>query len=653
MPPWLVALSLGCSPPTLGEPEISAWAADTGEPVPEDASSESGAPTPVTLCEGPTALRYAPLVGAFEAFPDDLLAEAADTASGQRLRPIGAGTPDDPWLQFPSVRADLQTLTGFAATGSAFVRFTAPIDPATLPTPGAETDADASVVLVALDGSAELVEFDWRLLDEEFNDDRPTLFIDPLLPLRPETTYALAVTTRVRDTGGDCIAPSEQMAQLLTETATDPTLTRTADDRAVALQTLQMLDLVDDVGELTALVTFTVRESLSDTIAIAEAIAYANPPPITIDEGCLSAATFPYRQCDFSLRVADFTNTSGVVDDAPVPQGFINLPVQALLPPSGEGPFPVVVFGHGLWGDRTGAWFIASTLAPAGFAVVAIDAPKHGQHPDTAKLNAAFDLLGLTDDLSDPFLPFSARDNFRQATFDKLQLLRRIEAGMDVDGDGNVDVDADDMHYMGISLGSVMAAPLLALAPQIRSAALVVGGVRLTDIVTSDTFNGLVGAVTPDMTDGARRRFLTVVQSMLDEGEPQLLAPHVLADRLPGFEGEPPQVLAQMVLDDAIVTNTATGYLARAFGLEIVGTQQLPIRGVTREGALPVAGNLGNRLTGGLFQYTHVLVDGSRAAFEAATHENVQSDPGAVAQVLTFFATAGDPAGASIVAPYP
>ena len=647
-----IATVLACGPPSLGEPEISAWAAETGDPARVD-DADSGEGSPVALCEGVTALRYAPLVAAFDAFPDDLLAEAADTDSGQRLRPVAAGTPDDPWLQFPSVRADLQTLTGFATTGSAYVRFTAPIDPTTLPTPGAETEPSASVVLVALDDPADFVEFDWRILDEEFNDDRPTLFIDPLRPLRSQTTYALAVTTRVHDAAGGCIAPSEPMADLLTDAVTDPVLTRTADDRAAALEVLAASGVIDGVGDLTALVTFTTREGLADTLAIAEAIAYANPPPITVDEGCLANPTVPYRQCDFSLRIADFTNASGVVEDAPNPRGFIDIPVQALFPPSGNGPFPVVVFGHGLWGDRTGAWYIATTLAPAGFAVVAIDAPKHGDHPDAAKINAAFDLLGLTDDITDPFLPFSARDNFRQATFDKLQLLRRIEAGMDVDGDGDVDIDASDVHYMGISLGSVMAAPLLALAPPIRSAALVVGGVRLTDIVTSDTFNGLVGAVTPGMTDGARRRFLTVVQGMLEEGEPQLLAPHVLADRLPGFEGEPPQLLAQMVLDDAIVTNSGTAYLARARGLEVVGPEQWPIRGVPREGALPVAGNLGDRLTGGLFQYSHVLVDGTSATFEPATHENIQSDPGAIAQVLTFLSTAGDRVGASIVAPYP
>jgi pimeloyl-ACP methyl ester carboxylesterase len=312
-----------------------------------------------------------------------------------------------------------------------------------------------------------------------------------------------------------------------------------------------------------------------------------------------------------------------------------------------------VVYGHGLWGNRRLAWPVAWSLCPRGFAVVAIDAPKHGEHPDEAEVNEAISLFGITGDPRDPFVPLPARDNFRQATYDKLQLLRRIEHGMDLDADGSTDLDADEVHYVGESLGAVMAPQFLAYAPHVRSATLVVGGARLTEIVAhAEQFTPLVVAVTPELSRTGRLRFLAVSQSALDRGEPEVFAAHVLADRIPGFDaGIRPHVLAHMAIGDDIVPNSSTAYLARALRIPLAGDVAWPIRGIEVEGALPTTGNLARGHTAALVQFEHVLGDRGRPDQVPATHGNVQNDPLAVVQRTIFVETADNLAGATIVDP--
>ena len=54
-----------------------------------------------------------------------------------------------------------------------------------------------------------------------------------------------------------------------------------------------------------------------------------------------------------------------------------------------------------------------------------------------------------------------------------LQLVRAIQAGADVDGNGTNDLDAARIYYYGHSLGAVYGAMLFAYEPSIRAAVFV------------------------------------------------------------------------------------------------------------------------------------------------------------------------------------
>jgi hypothetical protein len=73
------------------------------------------------------------------------------------------------------------------------------------------------------------------------------------------------------------------------------------------------------------------------------------------------------------------------------------------------------------------------------------------------------------------------RDTRRQSAADLMQLIRVIEAGMDVDGDGVADIDASRIYYVGFSHGSTSAPPLLVVEPRIRAAVLTAPNALLTE----------------------------------------------------------------------------------------------------------------------------------------------------------------------------
>jgi alpha-beta hydrolase superfamily lysophospholipase len=599
----------------------------------------------VEFCEGRVGLRYGLGGDSIDAFPDDRLTEDASTATGLRLLELA---PRAPYDRYAGLFGGLATLDGFGTTAPAFVRLDGPLDPTSLPAPGTEHDPErSSLLLVDIDApSPTFVEFDWRLEDEWGGG--TTLLVSPLRPLRPGARHGLVLTRGIRDRDGDCIAPSETMRALLGGAQhLEPSLSRLSSGYDALLERLRGAGVVEGPGDLTAAIVFTTQTTTDESTTIAQAIAQAEPP--ALQEGSCAVYGSCLR-CDLALTMADFRNDAGVLVPGGAPQRLHSIPVVAYLPALDGGPFPTIVFAHGLDGDRNHSAWYALQACDDGYSMVAIDAPKHGDHPDAPMLLPALDLMGITGDPDDPFAALRARDALRQATFDTLQLLRRIEAGMDVDANGEIDLDAARVHYFGVSLGAVLSPPLLAMAPRVRSATLVVGGVRLTDIVSdASELGALATLVTSGMHPAERERFMAMVQAAIDRGEPEVFAGHVLADRLEGFDAGTPQMLAQMVVDDTIVPNSSTAYMIRSFGLPVVGKPWVDMRAVELEPLLPIRANLGPGRTGGLFQIAHLSPNAHTAP---ATHLDVQHDPLVHEQRRAFLLSTEDLAGAVIIDPF-
>ena len=630
----------------IGDTETSTSKSPTGETGVIEDDSTTG--SPIVFCEGEVRVRYDADDSEVDAFPDDRLTEDAPTATGLRVRLL---QPNAPYDHFPGLFDGLAMLDGFGITAPAFLRIDGEIDVETLPAAGSETDpATSSLLLADLDAPGPaFVPFEWRVEPEPGG--ATTLLVEPLRPLQPGHRYGLALTVEAKDPQGGCIAPSEVMQDLLAGTADEPSLMRLRERHVDLLERLVAAGAVEGPGDLAAAVVFTTQTTLHESTAIASTIKHANPPPLQPGSCGFHGNC---RRCEVTLTMADFRDDKGVLAADLEPQAFYSLPVSVFYPVSGSVPYPTIVYGHGLDGSRHFASSVATRVCAEGYAVVAIDAPKHGEHPDGAIVQSALDLMGISDDPDDPFVAVRARDNFRQATYDKLQLLRRIESGFDVDGDGQPDLDFGRLHYVGESLGAVMAPPFLAYAPQVRSATLVVGGVRLTSIISDPSeLAGIVVLVTAGMHRSERVRFLAMTQAAIDRGDPEVFAQYVTGARLEGFDTGYPHVLMQMVADDTIVPNASTAHLARALATPIAGPEHVPMRDVVVESDLPLQGNLPSGHTAAVFQFTHVTPPGAPNHSEEATHTNVQSDLYAREQRMTFLLTSENPEGALVIDPHP
>ncbi|MDX6422586.1 MAG: hypothetical protein QOI67_57, partial [Gaiellaceae bacterium] len=186
--------------------------------------------------------------------------------------------------------------------------------------------------------------------------------------------------------------------------------------------------------------------------------------------------------------------------------------------PSGAKPadgWPVAIFGHGFGDSRNGApWAIASSLAHAGIASIAINVVGHGFGPAgtyvvTSSTGAvtlpaggrAIDQNGSgTFDSTEgvnaaaPQTLIGNRDGLRQTVVDIMQLVRQLQAGVDVDGDGAGDLSRSRLYYGGQSFGGIYGTQLLGVEPALRAGVVNVPGGPIIEIARlSPSFRPLVG----------------------------------------------------------------------------------------------------------------------------------------------------------------
>jgi hypothetical protein len=289
--------------------------------------------------------------------------------------------------------------------------------------------------------------------------------------------------------------------------------------------------------------------------------------------------------------------------------------------PGGEKPeagWPLLIFQHGITGNRSQMLGLAATMAQAGFAVAAIDLPLHGL-PSSSPLYAGnFGPFGATERTFDvdllnndgtacaggaPVCPdgqvdssgmhfinlgslLTSRDNVRQGEVDLLSLAATAPM-FDFDGNGS-DVDGSRVHFAGMSLGGIVGAPFVALSDTVDVGFLSVPGGGLARLLDgSETFGPRIraGLAAAGLQAGTPNydQFMRVTQTVLDSSDP-INYSFVTADN---------KVLLHEVLGDQVVPNSVAGSplsgtepMIYHYGLEPI-TESLPlnllgIRGVVR-----------------------------------------------------------------------
>ncbi len=317
---------------------------------------------------------------------------------------------------------------------------------------------------------------------------------------------------------------------------------------------------------------------------------------------------------------------TGTLTGQPQALGSSDLVLQVFLPAGAKpaGGWPVVMFGHGFTDSMYGVpWTVAATLASRGLATVSINVVGHGGGAlGTLNVlrNAALPVVvpaggrGIDQDgngtidstegvnAAAPATLVASRDGLRQTVIDYMQLVRQIETGVDVDGDGSVDLDANRIYYAGQSFGGIYGTILLGSEPNIKAGVPNVPGGSITEIARiSPSFRVLTGLTLlsrqPSLLNLAPTAALPVpfnfdenmplrnlppvintvpgamdIQTFIDRaqwatqaGNPVSYAPYIRKQPLPGHVAKP--VIVQFAQGDMTVPNPTTTAILRAGGL--------------------------------------------------------------------------------------
>lgn len=245
----------------------------------------------------------------------------------------------------------------------------------------------------------------------------------------------------------------------------------------------------------------------------------------------------------------------------------------------------LVVFQHGITGQKEQVLALAQSLTGAGYAVVAIDLPLHGalavpNHGTGALWGQDFLALGA---------PLATRSNIQQAAFNLNRLELTIRTGGLVAA-GIASAPPTEIRFAGMSLGSIVGSYYLAgnttLAssgiPYLQSTLnndmkgfLSVPGARLAYLLKeSAAFSGSINAglaakgIVQDSP--TYNQFFQVTQSVIDSVDPASITTPLAAGLPSRLSG---RIAVQEALGDQVIPNANTRYFGNALGgREVLGT---------------------------------------------------------------------------------
>ena len=327
--------------------------------------------------------------------------------------------------------------------------------------------------------------------------------------------------------------------------------------------------------------------------------------------------------------------------------GAENVGVTLVLPagPKPDGGWPVAIFGPGITRSKydvflgadlnaVGALPLTGDLASRGIASMALDPAGHSFGPKSKTVvqtlagtdvftafGRGFDQNGdgeITDQegISAPTQPHpkagvALRDGLRQTAADVMALVRAIERGVDVDGDGSVDLRKTGVSMYAQSLGGIYGTMVAGTDPKVEVAALNVPGGPIVDIARlSPVFRELVANSLrdrqPGLLNGGVDQFTESLPLYLEPpvtepaegavdiqqafartnwlnrpGSPESFAPRIRKQPLPG--ASPKKILYQFAYGDETVPNPTSATIMRAGDLADVTSFYRNDRTATRD----------------------------------------------------------------------
>lgn len=544
---------------------------------------------------------------------------------------------------------------GFSPQAAGFVRFSGPLDPASLPqTPKDGLNPQASVQLIDIDSNSP--EFKQRkLISLYFRRDEGVYFRAGTLafmptygfPLRPGTRYAFVATDALRsESGGDVRASADLKRVLGIEPGAGP-----AESLHQTLEPVltELAGLGIDRSHIVQLSVFTTNDPAKELFAFRDHLIANVPAPDLrgplkhvrdkewYDEYWGQYGPSPnYQEGKLPFINPSDGGSFHYKDGQPEVVDYFYLRFSLSVPKRDKCPmpangYPIVLYAHGTGGnfrsytrDGTASWMGSRCLASMG-----VDQIFHGTRPGAPKGENAdfqtallfFNALNLT----------AARTNSRQSALDEVQRARlftetqiRILAKDAADGQ-EVRFDGSKLMFFGHSQGGLNG-PLFLAADGGARAAILSGSSSIMSITLNEKtkpepsivelvrflFLGLPGEEGNEVN--AFHPAISLAQTLVDVTDPVHYARYIIQEPRAGF-GPKSIYMSEGINPDGTGDNYSPPKgiegQAIAMGLPLMQPQQHAIQELSWGGPgtaeIPTMGLKGNlakgQATGGLMQF--------------------------------------------------
>jgi len=557
-------------------------------------------------------------------FPDDaFLVPDAATPTGRRLRVPTLDRPDNVVVLLGALTAVLpEDLDGFSALAPIVFDVADPLDPASLPlTEAASLDPLASVGLFDLDPASptylQRLAFDLVMKDEPNADATPAhvILVFPIAPLAPRGQYAFVVTRQAQVDPTRPLSPSPYTRRVLA----DPATPSGAAAQALAHARPALLD--DDLALVLRISVRSLDHTGDDLVAIRQAVFAMPAPSYTITRVTPRPTGAVAAIVEGTWQAPDWRDGDFLARDElgrPRQVGMREIPFVLALPDGARmTPAPIVMYQHGNPGSAEVEVPSSArrSLAAAGFAVAGFTDIINRELAQNSDDVTAYVTAVVQDILADHRVPdFVALLD----TADQLSFIRLLERLGDLDvlpvdlPDGAPDLDPlAPLAYLGVSYGSFHGVGLLPFAPEIHSAALVVGGGRFSCTVVKQETDGprpnhLYDVVTSIFRDVSRVELwigVALAQTAADDQDWLTHASHLYRDTYPLGDSARASVLVAEGLGDNYVPTYSTRAAATAMGLAQLDPSPDPVPTLVQAGAGPLSANIDQGTTGGFLQY--------------------------------------------------
>ncbi len=422
-------------------------------------------------------------------FPNDRFT-VADFSQNTRLR-VNLPKPD--CAVRPSDCEDIDvinTLDGFSLQPRVSIPFDGPID---LDTVSTDTVYVLRIhdVLGASRPQTKRIGINRILWDTETQ----SLVVEPDEVLEQHTRYAIVVTRSVRGLDGNPVVIPSRCPNTFTTQSVTAVLEKIR--RQIKSSVPNRAEFTLAPGGARTVFAFTQIQQMTFAQQTRVAPQFSTSViPLAIFNvipGALGQIAFgKYVSPDYMTHPGEFIPPIGTRTGTPRPLRMNEIYFNLYLP-SGPQPtagWPVALFSHSANGTKDGGRNIAASLAAHGIATMTINHVGHGGGPlstltVTTRNGASVTFpsagrgvdqngdgaIGVRegDSATGPRTVLLASDGIRQTVVDMMQLVRVIQMGIDVEGDGHSDLDPSLIYSVGASLGGATSISFMAVEPDVRA----------------------------------------------------------------------------------------------------------------------------------------------------------------------------------------